>query len=511
MKIERSKNAGRNIVFGTFLKLYEILLPFIMRTVIMYELGVKYLGLNSLFTSILQVLNLAELGVGNAMVFSMYRPIAEDNASKIRAYLCLYKKYYRIIGGVILVIGLSITPLVPKLIRDDVPKGMNVYILYLLNLLATVLTYWLFSYRKSLLQAHQRTDVISKVTIVTNTIMYASQILVLVLFQNYYYFVIAILATQVMNNVATAIISKKMYPDYDPYGDLEKEEIDNLNQRIKDLFTSKFGGTIVSSADTIVISGFLGLKILAIYQNYFYIMNAVTGFMGIIYTSVLAGVGNSMIVKSVEKNRKEFYTFTFLFSWLCAICVSCFLVLYQPFMKLWMGKKMLLNGKMIVLFCIYFWTYELVKMMSVYKDAGGIWHQDRFRPLIAGIVNLVINVSVVKFIGLYGIVLSTIISIIFINIPWIVKNIFEYIFKTSPKKYFLSLLNYTLGITLIAVISYFATNFIRGEGIIIIGIKGIITVLISSIFFAIIYFKSESFKPAKKLLLKLLHLNKLIK
>ena len=333
MKIERSKNAGRNIVFGTFLKLYEILLPFIMRTVIMYELGVKYLGLNSLFTSILQVLNLAELGVGNAMVFSMYRPIAEDNASKIRAYLCLYKKYYRIIGGVILVIGLSITPLVPKLIRDDVPKGMNVYILYLLNLLATVLTYWLFSYRKSLLQAHQRTDVISKVTIATNTIMYASQILVLVLFHNYYYFVIAILATQVMNNIATAIISKKMYPDYDPYGELEKEEIDNLNQRIKDLFTSKFGGTIVSSADTIVISGFLGLKILAIYQNYFYILTAVSGMISVMFSSCTAGIGNSIVAETKEKNYRDLKQLTFMISWIAGVCSAAMLCLYQPFIN----------------------------------------------------------------------------------------------------------------------------------------------------------------------------------
>ncbi len=216
MKIERGKNASRNIIFGTLLKGYGILLPFIMRSVIVYELGVNYLGLNSLFNSILHVLNLAELGVGSAMVFSMYKPIAEDDSDMICAYMYLYRQYYRIIGAVVLVLGTIITPFVPRLIRSDVPEDINVYILYLLNLLATVLTYWLFAHRKRVLEAPQRNDRISEVTLATDTAKYLLQILALVLFQNYYYFVIAILISQVLNNIVSALISKTMFPEYVP-------------------------------------------------------------------------------------------------------------------------------------------------------------------------------------------------------------------------------------------------------------------------------------------------------
>ena len=201
MKIEKTKNASRNIIFGFTLKLYQLLLPFIMRTVIMYAIGVQYLGLNSLFTSILQVLNLAELGVGSAMVFSMYKPIAEDDSVTICALMKLYRLYYRIIGGIILVIGLILTPFVPYLIAGDVPANINIYVLYILNLLATVLTYWLFAYRNSILQAYQRTDIVSKVTICTDTIKYLLQIAALVVFRNYYYYVIAVLITQSLNNI----------------------------------------------------------------------------------------------------------------------------------------------------------------------------------------------------------------------------------------------------------------------------------------------------------------------
>ena len=163
MKIERKKNAARNVVFGVIQRAYNMVMPFIMRTAMIYLLGVEYLGLNSLFTSILQVLNLAELGVGSAMVFSMYKPIAADDDKTICALMKLYRFYYRVIGAVVLIAGLIILPFIPKLISGDVPADINVYLLYLLNLLATVFTYWLFAYRNSILNAYQRNDVISSV------------------------------------------------------------------------------------------------------------------------------------------------------------------------------------------------------------------------------------------------------------------------------------------------------------------------------------------------------------
>lgn len=155
MKIERTKNASRNIIFGIILKAYQILIPFLMRTAMIYFMGVQYLGLNSLFTSILQVLNLTELGVGIAMVYSMYKPIADDDTKTICALMRLYRLYYRIIGLVIAVMGGILTPFIPYLVKSDLPSGLNIYVLYLLNLAATILSYWLFAYKNALFQAHQ--------------------------------------------------------------------------------------------------------------------------------------------------------------------------------------------------------------------------------------------------------------------------------------------------------------------------------------------------------------------
>ena len=211
MKIQRTKNAARNILFDGLLKLVNMVVPFIMRSVMLNFLGIEYLGLNGLFRSILSFLNLAELGVGSAMVFSMYKPIAEDNTEEICALLRLYRTFYRIIGLFIAVVGLAITPFLRNLISGDLPADMNLYILYFINLGYTVLSYWLFAYKSSLLNAHQRTDVISKVSLCIHVAEYALKFLSLIVFRNYYIYLTIQLLAQIAINVLTAVRVTKMF------------------------------------------------------------------------------------------------------------------------------------------------------------------------------------------------------------------------------------------------------------------------------------------------------------
>ena len=443
-KIERTKNATRNIIFGVILRAYQIIVPFLMRTAMIYLMGVQYLGLNSLFTSVLQVLNLAELGVGSAMIYSMYRPIAEDDNTTICALMKLYRTYYRLIGLIIAVVGCILTPFIPKLISGDIPQGINIYILYLLNLGATVLSYWLFAYKNSILQAHQRTDIVSKVTLITNTIQYVLQLFVLWIFKNYYLYVIVMLVTQALTNIVTAIMADKIYRQFKPKGELHKEEIHQINQKIRDLFTAKLGGVVVGSADTIVISAFLGLTTLAVYQNYYFIMNSICGFITVIFSAITAGIGNSLVTESSEKNYNDFKKFTFIICFILCICCCCFVGLYQPFMKLWVGKKFMLSFSFVILFCILFYCLELAMVWATVKDAAGLWHSDRFRPLIGACANLIMNIVLVQVIGLYGIILSTVFSYIFISMPWLIHNLFKFLYNESLKVYLKDLSMYIL-------------------------------------------------------------------
>ena len=489
-KIERVKNATRNIIFGVALKIYQIIIPFFMRTAMIYLMNVQYLGLNSLFTSILQVLNLAELGVGSAMIYSMYKPIAEDDNATICALMKLYKTYYRVIGLVIAIIGCVLTPFVPKLISGDIPKNVNIYVLYLLNLGATVLSYWLYAYKNSILQAHQRTDVVSKVTLATSTIQYALQLIVLWLFRNYYLYVIVLLATQALTNISTAIYADKLYPEFKPEGQVEAEEKRAINNRIKDLFTSKIGGIIYDSADTIVISSFLGLTALAVYQNYFYILNAITGLIMVVFSACTAGIGNSIVVETKEKNYNDLSKFTFIICWGAGFCAVCLLCLYQPFMELWVGKDLMLSFSAVVCFVIYFFVRQLNSLFNMYKDASGMWHEDRFRPLVAALTNLVLNLILVQFIGIYGILISTVLAILCVGMPWLLHNLFTVIFERDHLSCYLrKLLYYCFVVFISGIITYFVCSKINLGLILTLIIRAGICVVLPNLIYLFAYHK----------------------
>lgn len=500
MKIERTKNAGRNIVFGGILKVYQILVPFLMRTAMIYFMGVEYLGLSSLFSSILQVLNLAELGVGSAMVFSMYKPIANDDETTICALLSLYRKYYFIIGLVIAAIGTTLTPFIPKLIKSDMPGGLNVYILYLLNLAVTVLSYWMLAYKNSLLQAYQRVDITSKVTLFTTTIQYALQIVILITFKNYYVYVIVALATQAMTNILTAFVATKMYPDLIPKGKLPTEQIKEINHRIRDLFTSKVGAVIVNSADTIVISAFLGLTVLAIYQNYFYILNSIIGFVTIIFNACMAGIGNSIIVETKKKNFEDLKKFTFIVAWIAGFCTTCLLCLYQPFMDIWVGKNLELEFSAVICFGIYYFIYEINQLLNTYKDAAGIWHEDRFRPLVTALANLVMNLIMVQFWGIYGVILSTVLSTLLVGMPWLLHNLFTVLFSKEQLPLYLKKLSFYGVITLAnCIITYFVCSFIQMDKLLTIIVRGIVCCVLPNFIYFVVYCKTPEFKESVQL------------
>ena len=500
MRIERTKNAGRNIFFGIILKTYQIIIPFVVRTVMIYYLGVQYLGLNSLFSSVLQVLNLAELGVGSAMVYSMYKPIAENDERTICALMRLYKIYYRIIGLVVAVSGGLLTPFIPRLISGEVPSNINIYILYLLNLSATVLSYWLLAYKGAILSAHQRNDIGSKVSIITSTVQYTLQILVLCILKNYYFFVIVSLLSQAVNNLLIAYYSNKLYSQFKAKGKLPQSQVKEINKRIADLFTARIGSVVVNSADTIVVSAFLGLTILAVYQNYYFILTAVIGIVSIVFSSCTAGIGNSIIVESREKNYHDLEKFTFIISWIACFCSCCFLCIYQPFMQLWVGKDFMLEMPAVLCFTIYFYIYEINQLLNLYKDASGMWHEDRFRPLVTAIANLLLNCLMVQFWGIYGVLLSTVLTMLFIGMPWLLHNLFTVVFDNNQLSgYLKKLFVYVFTSLFFCALTYIIASLVNANVISTILLRLLICIVIPNVLYVMVYKKTPIFKECMEL------------
>ena len=438
------------------------------------------------------------------MVYSMYKPIAEDDSKTICALMRLYRLYYRVIGIVVAVIGGALTPFIPYLVKSDLPSEINIYILYLLNLAATVISYWLFAYKNALFQAHQRIDVISKITLITNTVQYAVQIVIIVFLNDYYLYVLATLLSQALTNIITAVAATQKYPDYKPKGKLKPQIVKEINQRIRDLFTSKLGSVIINSADTVVISAFLGLTALAIYQNYYFVLTSIIGFVTIIFQACTAGIGNSIIVETKEKNFSDLKKFTFLIAWIAGFCTTCLLCLYQPFMEIWVGEDLKLDFSAVICFCVYYFVYEINQLLNTYKDAAGIWHEDRFRPLTTALANLVLNLIMVQIWGIYGVLLSTVVSALAIGMPWLLHNLFTVLFsKQELQPYIKKLIFYVIVTAVSCTVTYLICLPIQQEKWILLILRGIICCIVPNLIYWLFYHKTQEFKESLLLLDKM--------
>ena len=458
-KNTRTENTVRNVKAGVVNRVIIMVLPFVTRTLIIYLLGADYLGIGTLYTSILSFLSLAELGFSSSIVYAMYKPIAENDENAICALLKYFKKLYTIIGWVMLFVGTIIVPAVPYFINGDPPEGINVYILYYIYLINSVISYFFLGYRQSILQAYQRQDIITKISSVINPVFQILQILVIFYSRNFYAYAVVPLLSTVANNITNSLIVKKKYPNLVCKGQVSYEVKKTIKSKISGLLGTRLNSIVVHSADTLIVSAFLGLTATAEYGNYYIIFNTICGFIMIIFSSMTSSVGNKIVKDSIEENLKLFKTIEFGNVWLVGFCSVCLMCLYEPFMSIWVGSELCLGKVFSVLMALYFYLYEVQRTILTYKDAAGIWREDRFRPYCTMVVNLGSNIVLVKLIGIYGIVLSTIIAFA-ISLPWANKVLFETLFKFSGKENLFYILKGLLVTTLASIITFYLCNFL---------------------------------------------------
>lgn len=503
--MNRTKNATKNIISGFFNKIIMLFFPFIIRTILIKYLGSEYLGLGSLFTSILQVLNLTELGFSSAIVFSLYKPIAEKDNKTICALLNFYKNVYRILGLIILIIGLALIPFLKYLIKGTYPSDINITLLYLIYLGNTVISYFLFAYRSTILIANQKNNIITSISTFINIVMYIFQILFIILFKNFYLYALLLFVCTILNNIICALYSKKMYPEFYPIGKIDLDMKHSIKQKVYGLMIQRICSTTRNSLDSIFISAFLGLNWVTLYTNYYTIISAFFGVMSIFSSSITAGIGNSIVLETKKKNYNDMIKFNFLYMIITGFITVCLFNLYQPFMKIWMGKDYLLNFSFVILFCIYFYALEMGVIRGAYSDAKGLWYENRYRSIFESVANIVLNFILVKFIGLYGIIIGTLISLLVINFGYGSQILYKYYFtEERVSDYFIKHLKYFCVTALCILITYVICSLITFNNLIFLFIKGIICVIITLIIYVLIYKNSKEFKLSIEFIKKIL-------
>lgn len=503
MKIKRTKNAVRNMKWGYLQKMTSILLPFIFRTVMIKCLGADYLGVNSLFSSILQVLSLSELGFSSAIVYSMYGPIANNDENAICALLNFYKKIYRIIGIIMLGIGSVIIPFIPYLISGEYPSEINIYFVYFIFLLNTSLSYFLFAYTSSLLSAFQRNDIDSKILFVASVFRYVLEIIGIYVTRNYYLFLALELLSTVAHNIVKLVVTKKTFPQYRCIGLISTDQKNEIKKNVSALLCHKIGGTVLNSADNIVLSAFMGVVIVANYGNYYYIMSSVEGVLIIIFTGLIGGIGNSFVTENSEKNRNSFKKVLFFNAWVVSFCSSCMLCLYQDFMLQWVGAEYMFDNFIVILIVLYFFVHSIRRSIIAFRDGAGMWKDNMLQPIVSASINLIVNIILVQIIGLVGILISSIGSMICIDIPWEAKKFCKRI-DMHDREYFILLIKYFFVTILCSGVTWIITSRICFTPIVNLLIKSVVCVVIPNLIMILIYRREDEYKYYKELLKKVI-------
>ena len=440
----RSWNSSRNAVIGFGCQLVVIVLTFAVRTIFARLLSEEYLGISGLYTNILTILNLTELGLNTAIVFALYKPIAESDQKTITALMQFYKKAYFTIGCAFLAVGLCLIPFLSKFMYGNTTLVYTTFV-YLLYLLQTVTSYWFFAYRSALLTASQNEYIISITNCITNIIMSILQIMVLLIMRRepeaafYLYVAIGVLSNIAMNAVLARIVRKR-YPFIIEKGKIPipKEIKKNIYKNVAGLSLYKISSTVNTSVDNVIIAGFIDIGSVGRYSNYLLINTAVNRMVSVVFNPLTASIGNLNVTESQEKKESVFWSLNLIYFWIYGFCGICMYVLFNPFIGgLWLGNNWLLSDSVAFALVLKFWIDGLLGAIIKYREAAGLFWQTKVRYILTTVVNLVVSIILVKYanLGILGVVIGSVVAeVLCLAVdPWIV---FRSIFEKKPIRFY---------------------------------------------------------------------------
>lgn len=449
MGISRTQNTIRNIIYRIGGQIISILLKFVSRTVFVQTLGATYLGINGLFSEILQMLALADLGFGTAMVFSMYQPLAEHNHKKLAQLVALYRKIYATIAVSISVIGIGLIPFLRYLVNFD-EEIPHLYVYYFLYLANTVASYTVV-YKTCILNADQRNYIISKCDTLFNFLSTILSCLFLYITHDFLvYLIIQVLMTYARNLYESKKASA-LYPYINQkYEKLPKDETRKIFGSVKSIFIYKMANTLVGSTDNTLISIMLGTVIVGLYSNYSLVVTNIQYFINIVFASVTASLGNLIVEKNKEKNYGVYCTMQFVSFIISPVALTCVYCLINDFVNVWLGQDYVLNQLAVIAIVVNMYFSIILMPIWSYREATGIFLQTKYVMISTAIVNLVVSIILGKMIGLAGILFATSIAKLTTYFWYEPKLLFTQYFGQKVSRYYLNIV-YNIFVTIITL------------------------------------------------------------
>lgn len=488
----RTKKSIRNATLSIIMNVIMILIGLVSQKIFLHILGTEYLGISGLFSNIISMLAIVELGIGPAIIYNLYRPIKENDTVKIKALINFYKKVYNIIAILIFILGILLIPLLPYILKDaNIPE--NIVIIYILFLTDTFVSY-LAAYKQSILYANQENYIINIIHIVYLIVMNFSQLFLLYLTENYYLYLITKIICRLLENVVISLVVLKKYPIFFIKN---QEKVDSSTSkdiltRTKGLIFHKIGTFIVDGSDNIIISTFLGIKMVGLYTNYSLILNAVTNLTTQVFSAITSSVGNLLVSVNKEKNVEVFKNIYFINFVMATIISVGFLCCIQPFISIWIGKKYLLSSFIVITLAINLYIKILSRTMNTFKEAAGIFYEDRYVPILQSVINIIVSILLSYCLGLAGVFIGTIVSNLLLHLYSYPKYVYKQLFSNGVISYFKNFIKYLFIFILILVICYLITFVVIVNNVFLQLLLNIIISLILSITIIVVAFRKTS-------------------
>lgn len=507
--MSRTENSIRNIKFSLFLQITNVAISFFVRKVFVVVLSQDYLGINGSFSNIISILNLTELGIGSAITYSLYKPLADGDKEQISAIMALYGKVHRVIGVIVALLGCTIIPLLPVLVRG-LPDIPHIYLIYLLFLLDSSLSYFV-GYKQSLILADQRQYIITVYDFTFKIIRSIAQILLLWFTRNYFLYLGIEVGSKLLQNVLLAQLAEQCYP-YIKGGRsqaLNPTIKQKILQNTRALVMHKVGGVIVFGTDNLLMSSFVGVWAVGLYSNYQMIINALNAVYTRIFGSLTASVGNlGATDQPPEQELLVFRRVNFAGNWLYGFSAICLAVLFNPFIELWVGADYLFGQEIVCLFALNFYVTGMRQATLTFRDAYGLYWYDRYKPIAESIVNLTVSIILAIPFGVAGIFIGTFVSTM-TTCFWLEPlMLFKYGLHAPVRSYFVDYLINTVVTLLTATGVWCICIFIPGAGILPFLEKMAVCVVIGNLGYLLAYFHRKEFHYyldlAKSLILRVL-------
>lgn len=494
MARSRTKSVSINMVIALACQAMGLLLNFAIRTVLIKTLGADYLGVNGLFTNILTILSFAELGIGNAIVFSMYKPLAENDTEKIASLMKLYKKTYTIIGIIIAVVGLAVTPFLTFIIKEEPSVSENLYLLYILFLANTVGSYF-FVYKKSIISADQKNYIVLMITEIVHLVQTIAQIVLLIITRNFIVYLALQIAFTLVGNVIASIIADRLYPYLRKKAKpLIKNETKTIFSNVKSLSVYKFGSVILNGTDNILLSAMVGVTEVGLASNYVLLNTSCNAILSKIAEAFTASVGNLNVYDDKKRQYNVFNKLLFITVWLYGFASVGLIAVAPSFISAWIGREYLIDNITAIAIVVGFYVQGAHFAAYTYRTTLGYFKQGMVSPIIAAVLNIILSIALCKWIGMAGIFIATPISR-FLTTGIIDPHlIYKRTFGKSPIVYHLKYFGYLALIIAIGALSYYLTSIISISGWLGVIVNIIVVTAVFNLIMLLIFLPTKMFR-----------------